>query len=70
MAEFICENGRVYEVPERCCLTCGYCTDVFYDSEGPYMTICALNESKRNACLKSGFKKWVCIEYVKEKQRG
>lgn len=29
------------DAPEKCCLFCKYCSDVFYDySHGPYMFFC------------------------------
>ena len=34
------------EVPERCCLTCKHCTDLWYDyTFGPYMTDCEIGKN-------------------------
>lgn len=42
MREFKCENGKTYEVPDKCCLTCKHCTDIWYDyTNGPYATFCS-----------------------------
>ena len=70
MAEFKCANGKVYIVPDRCCLTCGHCTDVLYDSHGPYLTFCELNLGKGKACMQSGYKKWVWPEWRKSNETG
>ena len=33
-----CENGRTYLMPEKHCVFCEHCTDIFYDyTNGPYM---------------------------------
>ena len=37
---FYCANRKVYVCDEKCCLFCDHCTDVFYDSDGPYLLIC------------------------------
>ena len=34
--------GVTVRAPERCCLFCKHCSDVYWDyTHGPYMTICA-----------------------------
>lgn len=42
---FECENGRNYLIPEKHCLSCKYCTDVFWDyTHGPYMCLCSIRD--------------------------
>lgn len=34
-------GGITVKGPEKCCLCCEHCTDIFWDySNGPYMLIC------------------------------
>ena len=33
--------GITVKAHERSCLFCEHCTDIFYDSQGIYLTICA-----------------------------
>ena len=56
-------NNRIYtlgsgweiDAPERCCLFCDYCTDIYYDSKGIYLTLCELSldvvEGSQGRCL-------------------
>lgn len=44
MADYYCENGIVYEVPDNSCFVCAYCSDTFYDSQGPYMCFCGIGK--------------------------
>lgn len=39
MREFKCEYYSCV-VPDRCCLFCDNCTDVYFDSGGPYLFHC------------------------------
>ena len=43
MRKFVCDNGKTYGVPDRCCLTCAHAPDILYDSEGPYSVECEFN---------------------------
>lgn len=38
-----CENGKTYICKEKDCLLCKHCTDVWYDWNGPYMTLCEID---------------------------
>lgn len=41
MAKFKCDNGIVYNVPNKSCLKCSKCTDIFWDyTNGPYLAVC------------------------------
>lgn len=70
---FECENGSVYAMPEKHCVFCRNCTDVFYDySNGPYMFICELNCDGFENCEKFSDNGYVFdekdyIKRVKEK---
>ena len=56
-------NNRIYtlsdkreiDAPEHCCLFCDYCTDIYYDSKGIYLTLCKLGlnvvEGSQGKCL-------------------
>ena len=39
-----CENGSVYGMPYNHCVFCNHCTDIYYDSDGPYMFSCNINK--------------------------
>lgn len=44
MLKFRCDSGKTYVLPERVCLFCDHCTDIFWDySHGIYMVICELD---------------------------
>lgn len=48
--DYICRDEALMaeitvRAPERCCLFCKHCTDVFWDfSHGPYMMLCDIHE--------------------------
>ena len=69
---FQLENGKTYLVPEHCCLFCCHCTDVYYDWNGPYATICDKNILKNGCGLfeildsYKDFKDMDCFEEIKE----
>lgn len=49
---FKCENGHLYRFPEKSCVFCEHCSDIFYDySHGPYMLICDLGINTDNGNL-------------------
>ena len=37
---FTLKCGMKFTAPKKCCLFCKYCTDIFYDWNGIYMTVC------------------------------
>lgn len=41
---WVCENGYAYRMPYAHCVFCKHCTDIYYDSAGPYMFSCELNK--------------------------
>lgn len=49
MREYRCKQYRCM-APDRCCLFCAHCTDVFYDSHGPYLFICDLGKVDWRSC--------------------
>ena len=50
---FECSNGRSYQLPERHCAFCKYCTDIFFDyTHGPYMFFCNLGHDDFETCGK------------------
>ena len=41
MKKWKCDNGHTYKVPDKACIVCNHCTDVFWDyTNGPYALIC------------------------------
>ena len=43
MKIYHCDNGNCYTGPQRSCLFCKHCTDLFWDyTHGPYMFYCEL----------------------------
>ena len=43
------EMGFTFGVKkDKVCLFCEHCTDVWYDSHGPYMVICELNKPNQD----------------------
>lgn len=38
------EIGWKIYAPEKCCLFCDHCTDIFYDSGGIYATWCDIDK--------------------------
>lgn len=54
MTTYKCDNGRTYMIPSKCCLTCDHCTDVYYDSKGPYLAFCDKGDIKpaTTICIK------------------
>ena len=47
---FECDNGRVYNLPEKHCAFCRNCTDIIYDSNGPYLFTCDIGEGDYETC--------------------
>lgn len=41
--EFKLEDGRTLYADPRSCFFCDHLTDIWYDSEGPYMFLCELD---------------------------
>ena len=52
MKPFECDNGRVYNLPEKHCAFCQNCTNIFYDSNGPYLFICDIGGDGYKTCGK------------------
>lgn len=51
MKIYRCDNGKYYGGPQRSCLFCNHCTDIFYDcTHGPYMFVCALGLEASKDC--------------------
>ena len=51
MVDFMCDNGMVYQFPDRHCSSCANCSDVFYDyTNGPYLFICNIGEQYESGC--------------------
>ena len=48
--DFKCENGFNYKMPEHHCVFCDHCTDIFYDSYGPYLCLCDLGHDDFETC--------------------
>lgn len=62
MKEYKCENGVTYNVPDKSCLVCQKCKDVFWDyTNGPYMVICSIHEDP----VTDG----TCTDYVEEEKK-
>lgn len=38
------ETGETVEAPDKCCLFCDHCTDLFYDFGGIYLTVCDIEK--------------------------
>lgn len=43
---------HVFAMPPKHCVFCKHCTDVFYDSNAPYMCFCELNIENNEDCSK------------------
>lgn len=51
MRIFNCENGSQYVCPDKACVFCDHCTDIFYDyTHGPYLICCELNKHPDDNC--------------------
>ena len=50
MRAYELENGRVYGMPEEHCVFCTHCTDLLYDSSGPYCLLCELGKNYNDGC--------------------
>ncbi len=45
MRKFKCADGYTYLCPDKCCLFCSHCPDIFWDyTHGIYMTLCDIDE--------------------------
>lgn len=44
MKEFTLKTGEKVNAPDKCCLFCKHCTDLFYDWHGIYLTMCELEK--------------------------
>lgn len=61
MAKFECITGKTYEVPDKSCLLCKHCTDIFVDFiNGPYLVFCE-NYSDTSSGIKGE-----CEDFIKE----
>ena len=40
MKTFECITGKKYNVPDKCCLVCKRCSDIYVDDNGPYAVCC------------------------------
>ena len=48
---FECANGKSYMFPEKHCVFCEHCTDIWYDyTNGPYMFLCTKNCDGYETC--------------------
>lgn len=56
MALWKCEDGRIFEVPDKCCLVCEHCCDIWYDGNGPYLTFCSHDYVNEEYRVKHGIK--------------
>lgn len=48
---FKCDNGKTYVAPLDCCLFCKHCSDILYDSDGPYHCICKVGKEPADYTL-------------------
>lgn len=61
MAKFNCITGKTYEVPEKSCLLCNHCTDIFVDyTHGPYLVICEIHTDTNYGIIGN------CEDFIKE----
>ena len=70
MKEFKCRDGLLpgptVRAPEKCCLFCEHCTDIFWDyTHGPYLMMCKIRES----CYPEGFE-GKCSDFKEEVKDG
>lgn len=47
---FECENGKVYEFPDKHCVFCKHCDNFLFDSSGPYCFLCELMKGYDGGC--------------------
>ena len=66
MAPYTFRNGHTYYAFKKSALFCEYCTDIFYDSGGPYMFYCDKHIEDFNAeeCLSGN-----CPDFVLEGEK-
>ena len=57
---FKCDNGKLYAAPLNSCLFCKHCTDILYDSNGPYHCTCDVGEDPTDYTLDCS-----CIDFEK-----
>lgn len=51
MPNFIYNNGRVYQAPDKDCSSCAHCSDVFYGYYyGQYLFICNIGDKYTGGC--------------------
>lgn len=52
MKVFKAITGLQYKCPDKCCLFCKHCTDIFVDyTHGPYMIICENHHNSKQIDL-------------------
>ena len=71
---FQCDSGRLYELPERACVFCIFCTDIFWDySSGIYKLYCehqcAAAEFGNVPCVCKHFQEDLVCEDIIENRR-
>lgn len=55
MRVFYTNIGLSFNVKQdKCCVFCDYCTDIFYDSHGPYMINCEKSSKYADSHNSSG----------------
>ena len=62
---FVLEDGKEIWAPEKCCLFCNKCTDVWYDNQGPYMYACSDNTDKNVDLAEKGYE-GTCDRFVED----
>lgn len=48
------KNGTEVWCPEKACIFCKHCTDIYYDSRGPYGFACELDPKLENGLTDKG----------------
>lgn len=64
--DFVFDSGTEVWAPEKCCLFCDKCTDVWYDSHGPYMYSCEDDPEGKFELTDKGYS-GECDHFVEDK---
>lgn len=60
MKHFQCESGKIYKLPDKACVFCQSCTDIFWDyTHGIYALVC----EKDNKAAEFGNVPCICKDF-------
>lgn len=63
MRTFETKTGLSFNVKQdKCCVFCFHCSDIFYDTSGPYMIFC----TKENKCADTHNIDGLCEQFIEK----